>query len=254
MNWTEEEKKMQQGFRRDGYVFLRQFLSAEEVAEVHESMARVVRDVVPTMPAKQVYYEDIDDPSTLKQLQQLHSHDDLFREMFEGRFKELAAVLLEGPVDGKNMQYFNKPPRIGKATPPHQDGYYFMINPSEAVTMWLALDVVDEENGCVHYVKGSNHTGFRPHGRTGTLGFSQGITDFGTAEDQKLDVSFPAQPGDLLVHHCDTIHYANGNTSQNRTRKALGLVYYAQSAQVDEAAHAAYQARLAKELAEEGKI
>lgn len=49
-----------------------------------------------------------------------------------------------------------KPPRIGKGTPPHQDGYYFMLEPNEAVTMWMALEDVNEENGCVRYVKESH--------------------------------------------------------------------------------------------------
>ena len=44
-----------------------------------------------------------------------------------------------------NLQYFNKSPGANKPTPPHQDGYYFMITPCEAVTMWLALDEVDDE-------------------------------------------------------------------------------------------------------------
>ena len=48
----------------------------------------------------------------------------------------------------KNLQYFNKPAGVGKPTPPHQDGYYFMLKKHNAVTCWLALEKVDEENGC----------------------------------------------------------------------------------------------------------
>jgi hypothetical protein len=42
---------------------------------------------------------------------------------------------------------------------------------------------VDAENGCVRYVKRSHRDGMREHGRTGTLGFSQGMTDFGSDDD-----------------------------------------------------------------------
>ena len=39
-----------------------------------------------------------------------------------------------------------------------------MIEPnSAAVTMWLALDDADEQNGCLVYVKGSGHKAMRPH-------------------------------------------------------------------------------------------
>ena len=75
--------------------------------------------------------------------------------------------------------------------------------------MWMALETVDEENGCVRYVKGSHKLGMREHGRTQTLGFSQGITDFGTDEDLLHEVYFPTQAGDLLVHHSLTIHRAD---------------------------------------------
>jgi len=85
-----------------------------------------------------------------------------------------------------------------------------MLQPNEAVTMWMALEPVDEENGCVRYVKGSHKKGMREHRRTQTLGFSQGMTDFGTDEDLANEVFFHTQAGDLLVHHSLTIHRADG--------------------------------------------
>jgi phytanoyl-CoA hydroxylase len=165
----------------------------------------------------------------------------------DSKFKKLAEFLLDDAVVPKTLEYFNKPPRIGKPTPPHQDNYYFMLKPAEAVTMWLALEDVDAENGCVRYVTGSHLHGVRPHGRTQTLGFSQGITDFGTEDDQASAVAFPAKAGDLLIHHSMTIHWAEANRSE-RTRKAIGWIYWAESAQEDTEAKAAYQQKLKAEL------
>ena len=48
-----------------------------------------------------------------------------------------------------------------------------MLKKHNAVTCWLALEKVDEENGCIHYVKGSHKFEYRPHGRSNVLGFSQ---------------------------------------------------------------------------------
>ena len=154
----------------------------------------------------------------------------------------------------KNMQYFNKPPGIGQPTPPHQDGYYFMLAPCEAVTMWFALEDVDEENGCVRYVPGSHKHGMREHARTQTLGFSQGIVDYPTVADRESELAFPAKPGDLLVHHALTIHRADGNRSTTRTRRALGFIYYSDRAREDVEAHAAYQRRLAEDMKAAGKL
>ncbi len=255
MDWQQQPARAREAFERDGYLALPGFLNEAELGELHAQLARVIAEVVPTLPREQVYYEDKDDPSSLKQIQQLFAHDPYFEGLFfKSRFERVAETLLAGPVEGKNMQYFDKPPRIGKPTPPHQDGYYFMIDPCEATTMWLALDEVDEENGCVRYVRGSNHLGMRPHGRTQTLGFSQGVTDYGRDEDLANEIAFPARPGDLLVHHAMTIHRADGNASDTRTRRALGFIYYSERAREDRAAHAAYQQRLTDEMKRSGKI
>merc|ERR1712217_149041 len=105
-----------------------------------------------------------------------------------------------------NMQYFNKPPLKAypdgggsKQTPPHQDGYYFMITPQSAVTMWMALEKADEENGCLRYIKGSVERGvMRPHDFSGIVGFSQTITDFDKyGADGKDEMKMVAEPGDL---------------------------------------------------------
>ena len=241
-------------FEQEGYVALPGFLTGQEVVEVHANLVRFIAEVLPGLPREQVFYEDLSRPDTLKQIQQMHTHDPFFGQLFEGKFKALAEELLDGGVVGKNMQYFNKPPKIGKPTPPHQDGYYFMLEPCEALTMWLALDEVDEENGCVRYVQGSRYSGMRPHGRTQTLGFSQGITDYGTAEDVANEVAISAKPGDLLAHHAMTVHRADGNQSATRNRRALGFIYYSERAKIDEVAHAAYQKRLANEMKQAGKI
>ena len=84
----------------------------------------------------------------------------------------------------ERAKFFSKPPG-GRATPEHQDGAYFKLDRLEAVrrwhavtamlcqvTLWLALDRVDGENGCLQYRVRSHKTGLLPHTRSGTLGFS----------------------------------------------------------------------------------
>ena len=250
MNVTElDEKEIVENFERDGYVFVRGFLDSDEIAELREHLHHFFEEAVPTMPYNHVFYEDKADKSSLKQLQHMYEYDAFFSKLMRNsKFEKLAEMLLGEPVEGKNMQYFNKSPKIGKPTPAHQDGYYFMLEPPTAVTMWLALEKVDEENGCVRYLPGSHKEGYRPHGKTATLGFSQGITDFGTPDDLERELFFPAEGGDLLVHHALTVHRADGNQSANRTRQALGFIYYGQSARENKEKHAAYQAALAEEM------
>lgn len=232
-------------FEEAGYLFQKKFVDCSELAEINENLRRLIANVVPSMPSEHVFYEDSANRESLKQLQLLHKHDEFFQRLIvDSPFRLLAEKLLGESVTCQNLQYFNKPPVIGKPTPAHQDGFYFKLEPPVALTMWLALDRVDTKNGCVRYVTGSHKLGMRPHGKTGTLGFSQGITDFPNSLDRQNEVAFPAEPGDLLAHHCLTIHRADGNESTSRTRRALGFIYYGVSANVDVAARSQYKADL----------
>lgn len=234
-------QKLKADFDRDGYIYLPGFLDSSEIAQISEKLNQFISEKSDLLPTTHIKYESKEDSSTLKMIQDMQIYEPFFADiLFKSTFTKLAEDLLEEEVIGKTVEYFNKPPKVGKATPPHQDGYYFMLKPMSAVTMWVALEDVDAENGWVSYVRGSHKLGMRHHAYTNTLGFSQGIPDFGIPADREKEVFFKTKPGDLLVHHALTIHRANPNTSDNRTRKALGLIYFGSSAEEDVAAKAAY--------------
>ena len=246
-------QRVKADFDRDGFAAIRGFLSPEQVAEMEERTAYYIEHLLPHMPPKAAFYEDRDDPASLFRLEKL---DVRFawadRMVHSERMMELAALLLEDTPVPQGCSMFGKAPRIGKETPAHQDGYYFMLEPNEAITIWLPMDVVDETNGCIRYVKGSHKRGLRPHGRSKVFGFSQGVEDYGPG-DAEVEVAIRADPGDLIVHHSMTIHRADPNRSDQR-RWAIGLVYYAERARQDVVAREAYDAKLKKEWAAAGKL
>ena len=242
-----------QTFERDGFVLMRGFVSADEVADLNGQVDRYIAEVLPDLPATEAMFEMKDDPDSLMRLGRMNQHDEFFDRWYnEPRFTETAVALLGDVVVPTYVQLFDKPPRVGKITPPHQDGFYFMLEPNEALTLWLSLVPSDEENGCMRFVPGSRHRGIRPHARSNVLGFSQGITDFGNA-DSEAEQAVETQPGDVIAHHSMTIHRTDANPTDRR-RRALGLVYYAKRAHHDAERAAAYQEELYKAWEEEGKI
>lgn len=247
---------LKQDFDRDGYVAIRPLFDTERIAELNRELDRFIAECVPNMPATDVFYEDKADKKTLKQMMRLERYDGYFADLLQtGILRELAEAVLGEEVRPSNLEYFNKPPGAGKPTPPHQDGYYFKLTPPRAVTGWLALEPVDDENGCLNYVRGSHRAeGYRPHGRSEILGFSQGVTDFGTAEDKANAVSMPGPAGMLLLHDCKTVHWASGNQSPTRSRRAIGFVYFGVSAKPDAAELAAYKAGLEADLTARNRI
>jgi phytanoyl-CoA hydroxylase len=250
------EKKMtniKTDFDKQGYIAIKNFLDAAELYELKAEVQRFIKEVVPNIPAEQVYYEDKSKTDTLKQVQKLYDYDDYFLKLAQSsKVLKLAQGVLGGEVELKNMQYFNKIPHSGKGTPPHQDGYYFKIKPQQAITMWLSLGYADAENGAVCYIPGSHIQGMRPHSTTKTLGFSQGISDWSSSDDDN-EVQMIAEPGDILVHHSLTVHRANNNES-DRNRKSIGFIFYRKDVQEDEEAHAMYKKELNSRLEKEEKI
>lgn len=249
------DELLHRAFQEDGFVSLPGFLRPIEVELVRKQTHRFIAETVPALPPAVVYCEEKGNLSTLKQVQQLFQFDRFFAAMmFGSRFEKLARVLLGEPAVGRNMQYFNKPPGLNEATPPHQDGAFFFLQSGSALTMWLALEGVEEEQGCVRYIHGSHKLGLRPHRESGVLGFSQRIEDFGTPHDQENEVPCPADAGQLIVHHDRMIHFAHRNDAVDRGREALGFIYYGESAKEDAAAYQEYQAGLASRLAGEGRV
>ena len=250
---SEQLSQAKAQFEHDGFAVIRGFINPEEVEQIRREVDRYVAEVVPTLAAQEAFYEIKGDPTTLKQLPRISLHDDYFARLQQHqRLNDLAAALLGCPVISRDMQWFNKPPGVGKATPAHQDGFYDRIDPIEMVNMWLALDPTDEQNGCVRYIAGSHRRGLRPHARTKTLGFSQGVVDFGP-DDEAKEVSICAQPGDILVHHGLTIHRADANPS-NRPRRAISSIYFSTHVKYDRESTDQYRRHLANRLQREGKI
>lgn len=226
-------------FDRDGFVIVRQLLTPVELDDLRRNLERYVREVVPTLPDSDAFYEDRNRPETLKQLQHM-GRDPFFRGYMEHpKWLSLATTLMGEKVQAEEPEWFNKPPNTQHVTPPHQDNYYFCQKPPNVLTIWMALEPVDEENGCLRYVTGSHRGGIRPHGRSGILGFSQGITDYGPT-DQGREVKVCLQPGDVVAHHGETIHRADANRSQTRYRRAFAMVFKGISCRRNEEAFQRY--------------
>ena len=227
-------------FDRDGFVIVRGFLPADELADLRANLDRYICEVLPTLPDSAGFYDDPQRPETLKQVQ--HMRSDSYFDAYgqRPRWRELAEQLAGESVVDQGPEWFNKPPGTDHPTPPHQDNYYFCLRPNVSFSLWLALDLVDEENGCLRYVLGSHLEGIRPHNATSVLGFSQGISDYGE-RDVARERQICLEPGDLVAHHCETIHRADANRSAHRHRRGFVMVYRGQSCQLDQAAHARYQ-------------
>lgn len=243
-------------FASSGFLAIRGFLPPSALASARAALDALLDDLSARVPASHAFFERKGDPASLKQVQALHVHSPALGALgSSGAPAALAAALLGSRAVLQNLQYFCKAPRGSMApTPPHQDGAYFLLrDPTRAVTLWLPLDEVDEGNGAIEYVPGSHLEGLLPHAPSGVLGFSRGLAAWSAQQEAAREVQRGA-PGDVLAHHSLTIHLARGNSSEDRWRRALGFIYYAEGAEVDEAAKRRYEEALYAKWEEERRL
>ena len=136
--------------------------------------------------------------------------------------------LVEG-VLGPNFycwasSFFIKEPFSHDTVGWHQDAYYWPMAPHNSVTVWLAFDAVDEENGGMKLVPGSHLHGVIKHKRSQetssilTLELESGSFSEADAVQWKL------APGEISLHDDRAVHSSPANPSPRR-RAGLTIRY-----------------------------
>lgn len=115
-------------------------------------------------------------------------------------------------------QIFMKPPHFGSAKPYHQDNAYFLCTPSDGVlTAWIALDDVDEQNGCMRYIDGSHKGPILPHLPDPDEPYNK------VPPRELIDLSCESvarvRKGGVVFHHAQCLHTSHRNESA-RWRRA----------------------------------
>jgi len=106
-----------------------------------------------------------------------------------------------------------KPAGSAGPTPWHQDEAFG--DPGldyHEISFWLALQDVDEINGCMSFVPGSHRRGVVPHAHSGGDPKVHAV-DCSAAFDPALAVSCPLPAGGCTLHTTTTIHGAGPNRS-----------------------------------------
>ena len=117
----------------------------------------------------------------------------------------------------KSDQLFMKPPRFGSEKPYHQDNFYFRCTPGDhVVTAWIALDDVDEENGCLRYISGSHKKGIIDHEEVSGQPYNLAPPD--DLIEWENEAAAPVRKGGVVFHHSETLHSSRRNSS-NRWRR-----------------------------------
>ena len=145
------------------------------------------------------------------------------------------ALDLVEPLLGPNIGLFSshficKDPFTGRGTPWHEDSGYWngrFTRYDKIITIWLALDPSNKENGCMRVIPGTQVNGFSSYeqvdGKTNT--FHLQIPDV----DESKAAYFELARGESSLHDSRIIHGATPNTSPHR-RCGYTMRYFATDA------------------------
>ena len=127
---------------------------------------------------------------------------------------------------------FCKPPGVGLEVPWHQDGQYWPIRPRATVTVWIALDDVTRENGCMRVIPGSHRMGEFSH----QISDREDLVLSNVLDDPRIDLSkavdVTLEAGQLSLHDANLVHGSQPNRSRHR-RAGFALRYMPSSAHYD---------------------
>ncbi|MCH9740093.1 MAG: phytanoyl-CoA dioxygenase family protein [Epsilonproteobacteria bacterium] len=161
---------------------------------------------------------------TVRRLRQVYHRDVLFKQWMEdSKIRPILQQVLDDQVvitTAHHNSIMTKMPHTSTETSWHQDRRYWRFSDDNLVSVWLALDDENSENGVLEFVPSSHLIDFESN-------------QFDKKEYFKTDdprnmslietkVSTTLQKGDIVLFHCRLLHRANAN----HTEKAkISFVY-----------------------------
>lgn len=220
MTLTDNIDDVQATYARDGVVLLRDVLSQDWLSRLRDAVDTEVKKGDRYFAYKNMRTH----PGTF---QDYCLTSDLGQRVAEVAGSPWTSLIFD--------QIFAKEPGTKTKTGWHTDQPYWPIA-GPMMTMWIALDEVDPDNGAMEFVRGSHAWGakYRPF-KTDQLGaFSHylevdnpeyiDMPDFEADRDQYEMIHFPhMNPGDALAFDGMIVHSAMGNRTSTRRRRGYAI-------------------------------
>jgi ectoine hydroxylase-related dioxygenase (phytanoyl-CoA dioxygenase family) len=213
-------------FERDGFLNGGRALSDAQVNTLRSELARVI-DNHGKLEREPVLFRNLsgNNAAPVWQIVNIWEASDAFAALIRNcKIAEEIAQLTQARelrIWHDQIQY--KPAETGGVNWWHQDAPLWpIIEPMTEVSAWVALDDVDESNGCMSMVPGSHHWGNH-------IGFLNSLNDLPfdslPAEYSGHEVAIrrcPVKKGEVHYHHALTWHGSHANSS-GRPRRAIAM-------------------------------
>ena len=237
-------------FNKNGWLRIQNFYSKKDLSIIKKKLNEILKNASKKYNSHGRHINLINGVNNKKIINSFHKLHDY------GFVKKLARCkkvqnLVNGLLNTKKVklrasEFFAKPKKIGLGVPPHQDNYYWCVNNSKALTIWISLDKSTKKNGALSYYSGSHKYGVLNHRASYHPGTSQKVPLF--KKIKKLKKETPKlNPGDALLHHCLIVHGSEKNSS-SKSRRGLTFQFMDKKSKVDQRMKKKYENSLKSQL------
>jgi ectoine hydroxylase-related dioxygenase (phytanoyl-CoA dioxygenase family) len=213
-------------FRANGFLSLDAISPPDELAWLRDAYADLLADHA----AFRLRHQDEGARGERRVITQIFSPERQCPRLLEthdlANARRLGATLLGvGPDDVSfgGLMMLDKPAAAGRDAPWHQDEAYWELPDQRchSLSVWMPLDDVAVESGCMQYIPGSHARDLLPHRKP--PGVEPIVVD--APFDPSSAVACPLRAGGAVIHHCRTLHYSGPNTS-DRPRRAFTTIVH----------------------------
>jgi hypothetical protein len=221
-------------FHREGYLSIPRITTSDEVAWIVEVYDRLFDDKCGWDEGRFFDFAGTDEPDKPLRLPQLMGPSKyepaLANTLYRRNATTVARQLLNPSAKMVFDQGMLKPAFTGPATPWHQDQAFWPAGAiHKSLTVWVPLQDVDVESGCMQFVARSHTQEVLPHRH---LNGDPRVHALEAIDpDLSRAVACPLAAGGATVHHFRTLHGSGRNTTANQ-RRAYSLVFGVRSKEV----------------------
>lgn len=203
-------------FHEDGFIIIRNFLNKNEAEVLLHAAKKHIKLLATPLETEEEYHGVNRSSKTLRRLRQVYDRDTIFADwMTNNEIRPmLKQVLDDTPVLtlAHHNSIMTKYPSKISSTCWHQDRRYWHFFNNNLISVWLSLGEECLENGLLEFIPGSHKMQFTPEQFTPTQCFRTDLEKNKSIIKKRVHSTLNA--GDIVLFHCQTLHSAHANSTQ----------------------------------------
>ena len=220
---TQLSQEQINSYRENGFIMIENFLDQSELEEWRGAVDEAVAKRKGKLPYERtITSDDFYDNVFMQRLNLWMDNSQMKKIMFDEQLGKMVCELegMEGVRIWHDQALIKE--SWGNPTGFHIDNPYWSFHSKQACSIWVALDDVTTENGCLYFIPGSHI-----HGRFQDINIGPNLGDafkFFPEFKNTKPVAAVMKAGSCTFHNGLTIHGANGNMTTGR-RRAMTCAY-----------------------------